>query len=207
MATLAGTPKPLRDVLHFANAQPTEQTWRRLTLGPDAEATYPSGSEPLDGPMMGVKSLAELSRELAEFRAFLLRWIGLGSAYSEDAPVLVRILNERAKPAFRGWQLAPTSEQLFESWNTQNQTFSEMLYFMLALALKEASFRRLHRCEACDRIFYNPSARNTKYCSATCRNRVTVQRFRARQAHPAARAIPRTRRATRSPTTKPRRHT
>ncbi len=182
MVKRALVPESLQAVLHYVNAQPTEKTWRRLALGRAADLILAPDSEPPNLATMGLRSLDGLNHILAEYRDVLSRWVHLESAYSIDARALLQMLNQRAQARFAGWGLSPVSEQLVEKWETDELTFSQALFAQLALALKEVPFRTIHRCEACQRFFYDPSQRRVMYCSAACRNRTMVRRYRARKA-------------------------
>jgi hypothetical protein len=175
-------PESVETVLHYANAKPTEKTWRRITLGPSVSRFVAPGAEPPEVPTFGLRSVEELLELQSELRDFLTRWVELESPYSEDADELISEINERARLQFKGWALSPVTEHLIEVWDTETTSFRELLYSYLATALKEVSFRAIHKCEACGDFFYEPSKREWKFCSARCRNRVMVRRHRERQA-------------------------
>ncbi len=162
------------------NACPTEETWRGVVLGPFAPLFLKPGAKPPESATFGVRSLEELERILAEFRQFLVQWINLHGAYTLEAQTLLQILNDRAHLQFKRWWLDAGSGRLFEELETKESTFRELLYSLLGLALKEASFREIHQCEACASFFYNSSGREVKFCSGACRNRTMVRRHRER---------------------------
>ncbi len=174
-------PEALKTVFHHVNSKPTEKTWRRLVLGPAAKVILAPGAEPPRLPTFGIKSLDQYKRVLTEFRDVLDSWISVESAYSVDAGRLLKAINERANLRFEGWALDPDSERLVERWATDKSTVPEVLYAHLALALRDVSFRAIHRCGSCGTFFYEPS-RRVKFCSSACRNRTMVRRFRERNA-------------------------
>lgn len=161
-------------MLHYANAHPSEQTWRGVVLGPGV-AFEPTGA---GSTPFGVRSLEEFTAIQAELRALLDRVIALESPYAETARDIAREITDAARPRFSGWSFSPISEKLFELWDTENTSFSELVFFTVAQSLKEISFRDLHRCEACANFFAGTSKRDRKFCSNACRSRITVRRHR-----------------------------
>lgn len=178
------TPESARELLHYANAHPTEATWRRSVLGPAAKLVLRRHESPPEVPTYGVRSLAELNPILEEFRQVMAQWVNLESVYSAEAEQLLQTTIDRSNLVFDGWFLGADSGQLVEKWDTGQKTFAEYLYSKLLLALRESPYRCFHRCEACGKFFYDPSQRRVKYCSKTCLNRTMVKRFRERAATP-----------------------
>ena len=176
----ARIPHALEMVFHYANSAPAENTWRRIVLGPIPEGAPAPATQSSDRPIWNVKSLEELQHILEDFRATLRRWVELDSVYSDESVRLVDEINDRAKLHFKGWQLSPLNERLFEVWDTENASLNELLYTWLAAALKEVSFKAIHQCEACGKFFYDAKSPR-KFCSNACRNRVTVRRYRERR--------------------------
>ncbi len=172
-------PHPLDWVFHYANAKPTEDTWRRIVLGPVADLTLVPGMPAPELPTFGVKSLADFIAIRDEYRRVLGDWSSLTSPYSAVADQLVQEINERSRLRFKGWKLSPTGKRLVEEWVTEKKSFEELLYSYLAAALKEVSYEAVHGCEECRDFFFEPSRAGGKFCSTRCRNRATVRRYRA----------------------------
>lgn len=150
---VARAPEAVRIVLHYANAKPTESTWRRIVVQPFRHLVLAPGAEPPETPAMGVRSCSELTRTLDEFRELLARWVNLESGYSLDAQDLVRLTVERSGIELKGWDLHPESGRLVEEWRTKRAIFSEVLYGQLIHALRDVAYRSFKRCEMCGRFF------------------------------------------------------
>lgn len=173
-------PDALKTVLRYANARPTEKTWRRVVLGPAANLFLTRGAEPPDLPPYGVESLEALQRTLDQFRHFLLRWIELRRARSLEGKDLRETLKARSKLRLADIGVDPKTKRIFPVYATEAGTFDEMLYSELRLALEQVSPAAIHRCQGCGTFFYDPSKRKLKYCSKRCRNAVMVKRYRTR---------------------------
>lgn len=174
-------PESLGLVLHCANAEATEKTWRGIVMGPHLEVLG-LPAPPDDGPVMGVKSLQHFEATRAQLREFLGRLVELEGPYSVDAGGIAAELFDRARPKLQRWAFSTNDERLFEIWDTDDQSFEQMIYYSLAMALKEMSFRDLHCCEECGTFFFKASDRERKYCSNKCRSRVMARQHRQRQA-------------------------
>ncbi len=175
------TPESLEPVLHCANAEATEKTWRGIVMGPHLEVLG-LPAPPEGGPAMGVGSLQAFEEVRARLREFLKRLVELEGPYSVDAGGLAAELFDRAKPKLERWAFSTRDERLFEIWDTVDQSFEQMVYYYLALALKEISFRDVHCCEECESFFFKASDRERKYCSNKCRSRVMARQHRQRLA-------------------------
>ena len=171
-------PENVALVLHYANADATEATWRGIVLGPAAASGQPfSNATPF-----GVQSLVEFLTIQEALRTCLDRLVALDSAYAEDARRLAREITEEARPKFQGWAFSPVDQRLFERWETETSSFREAVFLRLAYSLQEISFRDLYRCESCGKFFADTSSRERKFCSNRCRSRATVRRHRGRSA-------------------------
>lgn len=170
-------------VLHYGNEKATEPTWRGIVLGPGVAFE----GHPADATPFGVQSLEEFLAIQAELRTFLDRVVALDSAYAEDARSLAEDITNEARLKFGGWAFSPLNERLFERWDTETTSFRELVFSTLARALRAISFRDLHRCGACGKFFVDASKRGRKFCSNTCRSRMTVRRHRERAASTEAR--------------------
>lgn len=137
---------------------------------------------PDNGPAMGVTSLQAFEETRGRLREFLKRLVELEGPYSEDAGGLAAELFGRARPKLKRWAFSTDDERLFEIWDTDDQSFEQMIYCSLATALKEMSFSDLHCCEECETFFFKASDRERKYCSNKCRSRVMARQHRQRQA-------------------------
>jgi hypothetical protein len=171
----ARTPYPVRVVLHYANAKPTRRTWRRTAVGPFARYV----PVPPDGSVFGVESYEELDAHLSEFRGVLGRWIELSRKDRGERRQLLGIVGERARLRIVRW-VSRGDGTIAEVFDTDTNSFSEMLYSYLALALRTVPVSRLRRCAVCPRIFFYPSRRRALYCSERCRMRTMMRRYRAR---------------------------
>jgi hypothetical protein len=63
-------------------------------------------------------------------------------------------------------------------------TTRDLFFWVLALLLKDDQWQAIVRCAACGTVFYR--YKGQMYCSKTCVNRVTQQRWRDRHAHATA---------------------
>ncbi|MEO6030202.1 MAG: CGNR zinc finger domain-containing protein [Candidatus Binatia bacterium] len=173
---------PLRAVLHYANARPTEQSWQNVVLGPARRDVIGGGKWPKDKPPFGVPSLAECETTLRRFRDFVVAFTKLKSPTTTDAVQLAETLAARARLVPHRFGFDQRTSRLVQRWTTQEDSFEEILYAQLALALQEVPYSWLHRCENCEIVFASDSKREIKYCSPRCRNRALVRRHRQRLA-------------------------
>ncbi|MGH3427142.1 MAG: CGNR zinc finger domain-containing protein [Mycobacteriales bacterium] len=165
-------------VLHYANEQATDATWRGIVLGPGVAFE----GHPKDATPFGVQSLEAYLAIQADLKTFLDRVLALDSAYAEDARKVAEDITNEARLKFGGWAFSPVNERLFELWDTETTSFRELVFSTLARALRAISFRDLHRCKTCGKFFVDASKRKRKFCSNTCRSRMTVRRHRERTA-------------------------
>ncbi len=151
-------------------------------LGPFRTTILPRGVQPPETPIFGVSSADELQKILEEYRPFVRRLIQLARYDSLEAIALCKALAERAKLQVTGLTFNRRTGLLTPSWQTQQNSFTEMLYAHLVLAFEEVSPRHLHECESCGKFFLDASRRRMSFCSRKCRNAELVRRYRER--HP-----------------------
>lgn len=175
---------PLRNVLYYANARPTEQSWKNVVLGPRRREILGSREWPSGQPVFGVQSLAECGAILTRFRDFVATFTTLKSPTSIDAIGLAETLAERAKLTPDRFGFDRRTLRLVQRWKTANNSFEEVLYSWLALALQDVPYPWIHRCQNCDTFFASESKREIKYCTPRCRNQALVRRHRQRLAGP-----------------------
>lgn len=175
---------PLRHVLHYLNAQPTEQSWKNVVLGLRRREVLGSGEWPRDLPVYGVQSFAECMDILERFRAFVTSFIALKSPTSIEAIRLAETLAERANRVPDRLGFDPRTLRLVQRWKTEKASFAEALYAWLVFALQDVPYPWIHRCKNCQTFFASESKREIKYCSPRCRNQALVRRHRQRLAQP-----------------------
>lgn len=173
-------PYEFKVVNHYANARPTDRTWRKVVFGLFHKHILPAGVEPPDGPVFGVSSCEELDAILSEFRDMLHRLIHIRT--DSEAAELGEMLGAKAGLELQGVLVDRRTGLLTPIWKTRQETFREMLHAYLTLALQKVSYHHIRCCENCEKFFLDSSRRRQKFCSARCRNRVLVQRYRER--HP-----------------------
>lgn len=173
---------PLRHVLHYVNAHPTEQTWKNVVLGLRRREVLGTGEWPRDQPVYGVQSFAECVEILHRFRAFVISFTALKSPTSIEAIQLAGTLAERANRVPDRLGFHPRTLRLVQRWKTEKATFEEALYAWLVLALQDVPYPWIHRCRNCETFFASESKREIKYCSPRCRNQALVRRHRQRLA-------------------------
>ena len=171
-------PYPVRVVKHYVNATVTERNWRRVVLGPLRRTILSPGTNVPDGPVFGIASAAQLESELAEFRTVVRALVCVDT--DEEAARLGADIARRANLELDTVTLDRRSGRLEPVWKTKTDSFTEMLFGFLILALQEMPYRHLHCCEGCEQFFVDASQRATKFCSTRCRNRTLVGRYRAR---------------------------
>ena len=175
VAKRATVTHPVRVVLHYANATPNERGWRRDAVGPFRRFI----PIPPEGPVFGLGTRADLEKHLVEFRGILARWLKLRRTDRAEETELLGILKERSRIRIERW-LRKGDGKLTASYATESNSFSEMLYSYLALALSEVPASRLRQCVACPRFFLSASRRRALYCSGRCRIRTMMRRYRKR---------------------------
>ncbi len=179
----SAAPFALKVVFHFANLRTTDRSWRHDILRPFKKAMLGRDLPPTlpETPVFGVTSRHDLSEQLTGYRLVLDRMISARNYNDPQARELWASVCEKAKLKVRAWHQHPRDGHAFPEWETEGNTFGDMLYSFLVHALSEVSPASIHRCSACDRFFYEPSQRRVKYCSDRCKKRITMQRYRARQ--------------------------
>lgn len=175
-------PYPLRIVKHYANARATDRNWHKIVLGLFRKHILPPGVEPPDGPVFGVTSREHLESILSGFRETLCRLIDLKGLTRSEAADFCEEIAGKARLALQSVTIDSRSGLLTPVWRTGDDSFTEMLYAFLLMALQEVPYRHLHRCDYCEKFFLDGSRRYLKFCSARCRNGELVRRYRAR--HP-----------------------
>jgi hypothetical protein len=175
VAKRATVPHPVRVVLHYANATPTERGWRRAAVGPFRRFI----EVPKEAPVFGLSTRAELVEHLGEFRGILARWLKLRRTDRVEEAALLGMLKERGRLRIERW-LRKSDGRLTASYATDSNSLSEMLYSYLALALSEVPASRLRQCVACPRFFLCASRKRALYCSGRCRIRTMMRRYRKR---------------------------
>jgi hypothetical protein len=169
----------MRVVSHYANAQPTRAKWRSAVLGPFRRLIVGTAAIPDDLPVFGIHSLEELCAVLSGFRDVLDALTRLKRNDVTAARNLEQIINDRAKLRLRRFSIDRVTLRFVPNWDTDTQSFREMLYSYLALAFELTSIDRLHRCAACPRYFFAASAHPVKYCTGRCQIRAAMRRYRA----------------------------
>jgi hypothetical protein len=149
-------------------------------LGRDAQRYAPKGTELPQGPVYGVGSLQELERSLTEFRALLSRWVNVRHASAPELHELTRTTTARARLLPKGHVLSEKTGLLTPVWETETQSFEEMIHSFLVLALEQVPPTALHQCDECGSFFYDPSRRDVRYCTTRCSNRAMARRHRER---------------------------
>jgi hypothetical protein len=168
--------------LYYLNLR-SSVSWRRdLALPHESAARELSRGT---GDLYGIGSAAELQRTLETFQSFGARLLELDPAVGPPSAstrvTLLKRLRQAAALTVNGFVLKHRTGQLAVNWGTQDDSCEQMLFGFLALALLEARFWPFAKCKACERFFAKPSRRAIRYCSARCRKRVQVARWRARQ--------------------------
>lgn len=171
-------PYPVRVVKHYVNATVNERNWRGVVLGPLRRTILPPGTKLPDGPVFGIASAAQLETELAELRRVVRALVRVET--DQEAAHLGAEIARRANLEPDDVILNRRSGRLESVWKTKTDSFTEMLFGFLILALQEMPYRHLHFCEGCSQLFVDASQRATKFCSTPCRNRTLVGRYRAR---------------------------
>ena len=171
---------PLLNVLHYANAAPTETSWRDVVLGLQRREIIGKGTWPKELPPFGVPSFQECQEILSRFREFVVAATKLKSPTSIEAIEFATELHNRAKLKPERFGFDSRTLQLQQRWETEKSSFEEGLYAFLAFALREVPYSYLHVCENCPTIFVSDSKRDLKYCSPRCRNQALVRRHRER---------------------------
>jgi len=151
-----------------------------VVLGVAAKEYAPKGADLPDGSVYGVSSLEELDRLLTEFRALLSRWAHIREAGEVKRHLLIKETTSRAGLRLKGHVLSKATGLLTPVWDTENESFEEMIYSFLVLALQEVPPTVLHQCDECGKFFYDPSRREVKYCTTRCTNRAMARRHRER---------------------------
>lgn len=179
--TTNNTPHPVRVALYYANVHPTDRSWRGDVARPFKNVPgLNAGAPPTEGTVLGVHSREELDQFLAKYRSILNRLIATREYRGAEAQALWGELFDAARLKVVGWHLDRRDGRVFPQWDTEAQTFAEMLHSYLVLALVEVAPSSIHRCTACARFYYEPSHRHVKYCSERCKKRITMQHYRAR---------------------------
>ncbi len=175
-------PTPVRILLHFANARPTERTWRRVLLQPFRKVFSDINLDRIpEAPTFGVSNLAECDALVDDLRVALAPMVAFKGPISRRAmdEVAVRLSSEARLQLVR-FRWNNGRRRLEPVWATKEGTAREMLYSFLLLALQEVSPRSLHRCAHCAKYFFDPSERPKSYCSARCRTIDGSLRFQRR---------------------------
>jgi hypothetical protein len=175
-------PRALRVVCRYANTRVAERNWRNVVLGPFLKDILPRGVKPPETPVFGVSSSTELEKILDEYRSFVRRIINLDRYESPEAVELCGALAQRAGLKVHGLIFNGRTGLLTPNWEVKENSFTEMLYAYLVLALQEVPPRHLHECDSCGKFFLDESRRKMTFCSPRCRNRELVRRYRER--HP-----------------------
>lgn len=180
-----GAAKPkgaLGIALHYLNLQAESRTWRRELAkpheGPKRELSKGTGQ------LFGISSATQLREMLGEFQDFGTRILALdpsfGSAPGSARVLLLKELHRAAALSVDAFVVDRVAGCLGVSWGTQNESCKQMFYGFLALALLEAPFWPIAKCDACGVFFPKPSHRGIKYCSERCRQRIQIARYRER---------------------------
>lgn len=171
-------PLPLRVVSHYANVRPTSQSWRKDVLGPFRRLILGDASIPDDLPIFGVRSFEQLEQTLAEFRDVLDRWSKLKP--SHDARDLTELISKRSGLRLKRYVINRRTRRLIPQWDTETQSFSEMLYSYFVLAFSQVPVQRLRLCVACECFFFATSPQKPKYCTGRCQIRTAMKIYRLR---------------------------
>jgi hypothetical protein len=167
-------------VSHFANVRSTPASWRRDVFGPFQRLILGDAPIPDSLPVFGVRSFEQLEAELSKFRDILGRLVRLKGSDVDEARELARLITERSSLRIRRFAIDRKTRLLVPRWDTEAQSFSEMLYAHLALTFYQVPIHRLRRCVACNDFFFSTSGQKTKYCTGRCQIRAAMQRYRTR---------------------------
>jgi hypothetical protein len=166
-------------VTHFANARPTERSWRRIVLGPLRRVVF--GIAPIpDDNIFGVGSLSELQEILGRFRETLRDLSDARAKGGLRLRDVIRDIHDRSGLKVTGQTLDGTSRRLVPRWDTTTQSFEEMIYAYLVLSFYRVRIDALRRCVECDRFFFTLGQRG-RYCTGRCQIRAAMRRYRARK--------------------------
>lgn len=174
-------PLPLRVVTHYGNAHPTPRSWRKDVLGLFRRMILQGAPIPPDLPVFGIESFDQLDAILAEFRELLHRVTLVDLRKHLAVSDLVTTIHRRSGLRVRNQRLDPKSRRLQSIYDTNNQSFTEMLYSSLVLSFHQVPIDCFRRCTACERFFFTPSGQRAKYCTGRCQIRTAMQTYRARK--------------------------
>ena len=172
---------PLRVVSHFANVRSTPASWRRDVLGPFKRLILGDAPIPDSLPVFGVHSFEQLEAELSNFRDILDRLVRLKASNVDEARDLAQLITEGSRLRMRRFAIDRKTRLLVPRWDSETQSFNEMLYAHLALTFCQVPIHRLRRCAACNHFFFSTSGQKAKYCTGRCQIRAAMQRYRTRR--------------------------
>lgn len=170
--------------LAYANLHPTPKSWRRQMLRPVNRANvtwYSEGELRDDEPLFGVQSYDELQALLANYQAVVERVVQTQRYDSPDADELWKLILQRARLIVVDWHKDPKTGRVFAEFSTRGETFEEVLYSYLQLALVDTDAAAIRKCHECEQFFYNPSRHAVLYCTDRCKKRIMMRRYRKRK--------------------------
>jgi hypothetical protein len=171
---------PLRVVSHYANVRPTPETWRRDVLGPFRHLILGNATIPDKLPVFGVQSFEQLEQTLGEFREVLDRVSKLKPSHMDAARDLTELISKRSGLRLKRHIIDRPTQRLSPQWDTETQSFCEMLYAYVVLAFSQVPVQRLRRCVACGIFFFAMSPQRPKYCTGRCQIRTAMKTYRSR---------------------------
>lgn len=172
-------PYPMRYALFYANARPTERSWRSVVIGRRVRGERDPDRLLPAGPAAGVSSFEVARQILDRFRSTVESLTAPDLNDEVVSKIGERILGE-GKAETKKYLFDARSRRFYRAWGTASDSFSEALYANLGLALEQCDVDSIRHCSECKRFFYDGSKRSTAYCSARCRKRGTIRAYRQR---------------------------
>lgn len=164
---------------HYANAQPTARTWRRVVLGPLRHSILGNAAIP-EQPIFGVGSLNELQEILSRFRSTLRELCEARAKGGLQLRDVIDKIHKRSRLTVAGQLVDPDSRRLVPRWDTKARSFEEMVHALLVLSFYQVHIDALRQCVACDRFFF-ALGQKPRYCTGRCQIRTAMKRYRARK--------------------------
>lgn len=177
-------PHTVKVALEYANMRPTPRSWRRQILRPVNRPSATGISEETlreDRPLFGVGSMAELEAMLTEYRQLLEDIIKTRNYRSAAARELWQSLFRRANLVVVDWHVNPRDGGAVSEWTTRGETFAEVLYSYLQLALIDVRPSNIHKCTECAKYFFKVTAHRVQYCTERCKRRKMMREYRRRK--------------------------